>query len=287
MKSHFSITFFWNSEHTHLGQDGFLEQKYHEASKRSKPEQLKNHLLEKGQERLFAKLSEFQKTFEEYFQSKTYTYESEHQLFELLLKERTKFQHYSAQLREEAYNYSLMEHLQLFGKAFFHSKSKGIVKISDEDTPLLLFKIAFHDFWRVFSHEEYFHQDLEEYLGLMNTDSEWKKIEGSYDDMLSLEAFEALSKYSLFYTLLDICSKKRWGTLAQHFWAANDQDIVELLQYSRYQQLDFSKEKADLLTAKDQLLKDRYNEKLLKELLKSGFSSLGAFESFVHEAFDE
>lgn len=287
MKSHFSITFFWNSEHTHFGQDGFLEQKYHEASKRSNPEQLKNHLLEKGQERLFAKLSEFQKTFEEYFQPKTYTYESEHQLFELLLKERTKFQHYSAQLREEAYNYSLMEHLQLFGKAFFHSKSKGIVKISDEDTPLLLFKIAFHDFWRVFSHEEYFHQDLEEYLGLMNTDSEWKKIEGSYDDMLSLEAFEALSKHSLFYTLLDICSKKRWGTLAQHFWEANDQDLATILEHPRYQQLDFSKEKADLLTAKDQLLKARYNEKLLKELLKYGFSSLGAFESFVHEAFDD
>ena len=287
MKSSFSIVFFWNVKNTHFGQDDFLQEKYNEAIKRTKPEELKNYLLEKWQEWLFTKLAEFQKTFEEYFYPKVYTYESDLQLFEQLLEERIKFQNYSAQLRGEAHNHGLVEHLQLFGKAFFHSISEEVLQLSERDNLLFLFKIAFHDFWRVFSHEECFHQDLEAYLGLMNSDSEWKKIEGNYDDMESLEAFERLSKFSLFYTLLDICSKKRWGILAQHFWLANDQDILKVLKNPYYQQLDFLEErkKAELPLQKTQLLRARYDQQLLKALLKYWFPNLWAFETFVHRAF--
>lgn len=281
-----SIKFFWNIENTMFKNYDFLEKKFYESIHRTKEEDLKNYFLDCWFEKIFKHLTDFKFQFKSFFENKTYVYDSYYDLFDQLLLERIKFQEYSSKIRNETFNDSLIEHIVLFWKLFFYSLKEWKINLSDEDVINFVIKIVFHDFWRVFSHEEYFHQDLEEYLWLYNSDSFWKKLEWTYDDILNEENFKKLSKYSFFYSLLDIVSKKDISNMYKYFNFWKEEKILDILNNNYFLSIILSNNIEDLRWfSKEEYLKWLYMKYILIELVNRWFNTLWEFEEFVKNWF--
>lgn len=281
------IQLFWNIENTSFWNYDLLEKKFNEALRKSKPEQLKNYFLDWWFEKVFKYLIDFKRFFKDYFQEKNFQYNSYINLFNILYNERINFQEYSAEIRNEKFNEWLLEHIKLFWKLFFYLLNKNKITLSDEDVINFIIKIAFHDIWRIFSHEEYFHQDIEEYLWVYNSDSFWKKIECTYDDFLNNQSFQKLSKYSFFYTLLDICSKRDTSKIYSQFNLSKDEKILDKLNENYYLSLVVNDVIEDLRwISKDEYLKWLNNKYALIEMINKWFNTLWEFENYIKKWFE-
>lgn len=149
---------------------------------------------------------------------------------------RKELQEFSAEIRDEEFNYSLMEHIKIFFKLFSAFEEDFNIlawwKLSFEDKKTLLAKIVFHDLWRIITHEENLHQELENYLWLINVDEKGKKIESEWEDYKSIEKFKNLSNFSILYSFLDTFAKKD-SNIFKYFFVSKE-DKIETILKERY-----------------------------------------------------
>lgn len=228
-----SIKLFGNIKYNHFGNTEYLYDRYVEAKKRN-PEK-----MEKDFEVIFKHLLDFKYFQKKHFDYETFTFVTLEELWQQFFNLRLDMEEKMAESPFYEPNIWLLDHVYYLIKMLllWWKKHKKDMKINKDDFYTLLVKAAFHDFGRNYNHEEYFHQEIEGYLGLLNQSENGKKIESEWEDYENVKSFENLHQVSTLYSFLDTFAKHM--KKVSEYYQAKPNDLIKtyIKEKKEYQHL--------------------------------------------------